>query len=245
MRSTIKFPAGKTDEWHGGIRHKFKLKGHEAWIVEPKNPARGCPWSWCMEWPEAFVKRVCVPELLERGFHHVHINICGTYASPDGIKILNKMYELTQSLGFAKQVALIGLSLGGLYSYRWASENSEKVAVIYADAPVCNFYKEFDLTDNIKKAYGFKSDEEMCNYPGIPVKSLEPIAKAKIPVIHVIGADDNLVPPAMHSDILAKNYQALGGEIEIIRRNLWGHHPHGCDDSSKVLSFILNHYWKD
>jgi len=32
----------------------------------------------------------------------------------------------------------VGVSRGGLYCYNWASQNPEKVACIYGDAPVCD-----------------------------------------------------------------------------------------------------------
>lgn len=41
--------------------------------------------------------------------------------------------------GFNKKVALEGMSRGGLIVYNWAAQNPEKVACIYADAPVMDF----------------------------------------------------------------------------------------------------------
>lgn len=38
--------------------------------------------------------------------------------------------------GFHKKVVLEGMSRGGLIVYNWAAQNTDKVACIYADAPV-------------------------------------------------------------------------------------------------------------
>ena len=48
--------------------------------------------------------------------------------------------ELTTRNGLARRVALEGMSRGGLYIYNWAAANPEKVACIYADAPVCDIH---------------------------------------------------------------------------------------------------------
>ena len=62
----IEFPSEwKTDAWHGGLRHRFELDGHDAWFIEPETPAGDGRWSWCMVWPEAFVERVGVEDLLK------------------------------------------------------------------------------------------------------------------------------------------------------------------------------------
>ena len=67
----------KNDLWHGFKRHNFTVDGCQAWVVEPKQAAAGNPWTWCMEFPDAFTERTGVLQLLEKGFHHVHI-VVGT-----------------------------------------------------------------------------------------------------------------------------------------------------------------------
>lgn len=239
----IKYPAGSTEKWFGGIKHKFQFEGHDAFIVEPENPAESLPWSWCLEWPDAFVERCAAPELLAKGFHHVHVNIFGTWASPEGMKVLESFYAMLVKLGFNPNAMLMGLSMGGLYSYRFAMENPEKVAVIYGDAPVCDLrnYPETSR-EKVYAAYGFKSKDDPAISVLNPLEHLDVLAKAKIPLIHVVGLADEVVIPAQHTDLLEKRYRALGGEIKILRRPYVGHHPHGYDDPSQVVDFILRHY---
>ena len=61
MRLKIKHPVKGTDEWYGFKRTIFDFNGYEAWLVEPEKAAPGMPWTWCMEWPTVFVKRIGVP----------------------------------------------------------------------------------------------------------------------------------------------------------------------------------------
>ena len=65
-------------------------------------------------------------------------------------------------------MALEGMSRGGLIVYNWAAQNPEKVACIYADAPVMDF-KSWPMgqgksagsamdTKQLLNAYGFKNE---------------------------------------------------------------------------------------
>ena len=127
------------DTWHGCKRHVFKVNGHTAWVVEPKQPLSGNPWSWCLEFPDAFTERCAAPALLTIGFFHAHIAVGNTFGCPAAVRSFNALYEALTAKGLSKKPVLIGISRGGLYAYRWASDNPGKVAAIYGDAPVCDF----------------------------------------------------------------------------------------------------------
>lgn len=231
-----------TDNWFGYTRYLFELDGHKAWIVEPRQAASGNPWAWCMEWPTAFVERIGVIELVERGFHYLHVGIYGTFASPGGIQILNQLYDLAQKIGLNSKAALIGLSMGGFYSYRYAATHPERVALIYADNPLCNLLTYLKMPERwsiLKQAYGM-NDEEILNWTGNPVDNLAPLAQAGIPLLHIAGTIDEIVPIEYNTDIIERRYRELGGNITVIRRLYCGHHPHGHDDTSIAINFIIN-----
>jgi dienelactone hydrolase len=241
----------KVDTWNGYTRHTFTVDGCQAWVVEPKQALPGKPWSWCLEFPEAFTERCAAPALLAKGFHHVHLAVGNTFGCPAAIRHFNAFYEVLQSRGLAKKAVLIGISRGGLYAYRWASENPDKVAVIYGDAPVCDFkswpggrgkgtgspgdWKE------LLKDYGFKDEAEAVAYRGNPIDVLAPLAKAKVALIHVVGDADDVVPVAENTAIVETRYPKLGGAIQVIHKPGIGHHPHGLDDPAPVVKFILDH----
>ena len=245
------FPDETIDTWHGFKRHRFKIDGCAAWVVEPKTPRPGLPWSWCMEFPDAFTDRCAAPALLEKGFHHVHISVGNTFGSPDAVKHFNAFYEALTTRGLAKKAVLIGISRGGLYSYRFASEHPERVSVIYGDAAVCDFKSWPGGKGNGKgstgdwssliKLYGFKDEAEALAYRGNPIDTLAPLAKAHVALIHVVGDADDVVPPAENTAIIETRYRALGGVVEVIHKPGIGHHPHGLDDPAPVVKFILDH----
>jgi pimeloyl-ACP methyl ester carboxylesterase len=247
----LTWPDETIDTWHGYTRHNFTVAGCRAWVVEPKNALPGKPWSWCMEFPDAFTERCAAPALLARGFHHAHISVGNTFGSPAAIKQFGAFHDSLRTRGLAEKAVLIGLSRGGLYAYRFASENPDKVAVIYGDAPVCDFKSWPGGNRNGKgspadwrkliECYGFKNEAEALSYGGNPIDMLKPLAEAKIPLIHVVGDADDVVPAADNTAIIEERYRKLGGTILVIHKPGVGHHPHGLDDPSPVVQFILDH----
>lgn len=256
-RNIINYPDGETVEWYGFTRHNFELDGHKAFIVEPRFASPGLPWSWCTQWAEAFVPRTPALKLLERGFHHVHIDLFETRMNPEGIKIAKKFYDLLQSLGFNSKAALIGMSYGGLFSLRWAEEYPETVGAVYLDAPVTDlgFCCDRDATNALEKnlenlaheaqinadAYGVET-QELHAHPLSPNNNFQKIAAAKIPILCLRSGQDLTVNPVTNSDTFAERVTAAGGNFQMVDRPLNGHHPHGLDDPQALAEFILNYY---
>jgi hypothetical protein len=200
------WPGGSVDQWHGFVRHRFAVDGATAWVVEPHQAAPGKPWSWCLEFPDAFTDRTGVLQLLEHGFHHVHLEVGNTFGSPRALEQFEAFYQVLQRGGLGPKAALVGISRGGLYAYRWAAKNPERVACIYGDAPVCDFKSwpggkgtgkgsAGDWTQ-LQRYYGFATEAEALAFTGNPVDRLAPLAKAKVGLIHVVGDTDDVVPVA-------------------------------------------------
>ncbi len=241
----ITFPSDWQQEpWYNGTRHIFNIDGVKAWIVEPHHPVGDGRWTWCLIWPESFVQRVGVPEFLDRGFYHAHIEAHPTYATPDqGMPLLRKFYQQCVDLGLSRKANLMGLSWGGFFTLRFASENPEKVACIYLDAPLCNMADEStvplaDAHQVLQEAYHL-SNEEMLTSALNPINALEPIAEAGIPIFAATGEDDLVVPVQNHINIVEERFLAQGGKIFIERRASWGHHPHGLDDRCELIAFMV------
>ena len=249
--AALSFPDETIDMWHGFKRHKFTVDGCAAWVVEPKQALPGNPWSWCMMFPDAFTDRCAAPALIEKGFHHAFIDVGNTFGAPSALKHCSAFYDTLIAHGLAKKAVLIGISRGGLYSYRFASENPEKVALIYGDAPVCDFKSwpggkgkgKGSPGDwaSLLKVYGFTDEAAALGYQGNPIDVLPTLAKAHIPLIHVVGDADDVVPPAENTAIIEERYAKLGGEIRVIHKPGVGHHPHGLDDPTPVVQFIVEH----
>lgn len=254
----INYPEGEVVDWYGYRRHNFELEGCKGFIVEPPHPAPGLPWSWCLQWAEAFVPRTPALQLLDRGFHHVHLDVFSTFLNDKGIKILEKFYDMLQKMHFNKKAALIGMSYGGLFSLRWSAEHPETVGAMYLDAPACSLsfagernesnchpsLRDFMQREYEKHlvAYDASCVEDLINHPKNPFNNYLPIAEAKIPILAIRSGQDQSVLPELNIDILEEKLLSAGGNIQVIHRDLFGHHPHGLDDPTPLTGFILQNY---
>jgi pimeloyl-ACP methyl ester carboxylesterase len=247
--SLLGWPDCTVDDWHGYQRYNFTVAGCPAWVVEPRKALPGNPWSWCLEFPDAFTDRCATPQLLAAGYFSAHIVVGNTFGCPKAVEQFNAFYRKLIAQGLNLRPVLIGISRGGLYAYRWAAENPGKVGAIYGDAPVCDF-KSWPAGKGkgigsppdwqaLIQAYGFKDEAEALAYTHNPIDTLAPLAAARIPIIHVVGDSDDVVPVAENTAILEKRYRELGGTIKVIHKPGVGHHPHGLDDPAPVVEFIL------
>ena len=202
-----------------------------------------------MEFPDAFTERTGVPDLLKLGFHHLHLGVGNTFGSPAAQRHFDAFHAFVTNAGLASKGALIGISRGGLYAYRFAARNPERVTCIYGDAPVCDFKswpggkgKGPGSPGDWKKLigdYGFADEAEALAFPGNPVDTLEPLAKAGVRLLHVVGDADEVVPVAENTAIVEERYQKLGGSIRVLHKVGVGHHPHGLEDPAPVVRFIV------
>ena len=61
-----KYRVKRQDTWANGERSVFDFDGCEAWVVEPPvgvKPLPGMPWTWTMQWFNAYLPRTAVPRL--------------------------------------------------------------------------------------------------------------------------------------------------------------------------------------
>lgn len=250
---TAPFP-GKRSQWEGFDRYDFEFNGKPAIVVLPKQALPGRPWAWRGEFFGAFANADAA--VVGKGFHLVYLGVPNEFGSPTAIAAWNKFYaELTGKYGFAQKTALIGLSRGGLYCFNWAAANPEKVACLYADAAVCDFkswpggkLKNLGQGDgseaewkNLLAAHHFQSDAEAIAYRWNPVDNLKPLADAHIPLLHVYGDADTVVPWDENTGVVAERYRKLGGNITLIPKPGVGHHPHGLSDPTPIVDFIRQH----
>lgn len=239
----------REDEWHGYGRIVFRFEGHEAWVVEPKEgPALGRPWTWTMQWADAFVDRTGVLDLLARGWRHVHIDTFDRRMDEEGLRVSHAFQRfLVEALGFAPKANLVGMSWGGFFSVRYAARFPECVARIYLDAPLLNFdgFAHLGSAQTPTEAAACigpwvsmpPQGGDWSSDPRMPVNMAEALAASRIPILLLYGGQDATVPPARNCEPFAERFQAACGEIEVIRRDLFGHHPHGLDpDKTSTIS---------
>ena len=233
----------KTDKFAGGERTVFDFNGYEAWVVEPTAPvAEGKPWTWTMQWATAFVPRTPVSKMLAKGWHHVTINTFKHRMDEEGLKISKAFQDyLVNDLGFAAKARLIGMSWGGFFSVRYTATYPDAVKSIYLDAPLMSF-------NSFTKAKGdgpWKNSvpaEGWANDPRMPVNMAAQVAAAKIPVLLLYGGQDQTVDPKDNCELFIPRFKDAGGDIKVVRRYAYGHHPHGVEiDDTSIADFFLKH----
>ncbi len=240
---------GQRSSFHSFDRYDFTYAGRKCIVVAPKTAAPGKPWIWRARFfghePQTDVA------LLEKGFHVAYTDVAGLFGSPKAVAVWDRFYAyLTRVHGFAPKPALEGMSRGGLIVYNWAAKNPDKVACIYADAPVCDIKSwpggkgagPGSVADwaQCLEAYGMPEEQALtarCN----PIDHLEPLARAGVALLHVVGDADEVVPVAENTTILETRYKALGGSIQVIHKPGVGHHPHSLQDPTPIVQFILSH----
>jgi pimeloyl-ACP methyl ester carboxylesterase len=240
------FP-GTRSKWNGFDRYDFSCDGKPAIVVVPSKAAAGNPWLWRGEFFGAFPS--VDKALLAAGWHVAHLGCPNTFGSPDTMKHWEAFYgELTARHALSAKPVMYGMSRGGLYVYHWAALHPDKVGLIYGDAPVCDVKSwpggkgrgkgskgDWEL---FKKVYGL-TEEQAVAWTGNPIDELAPIAKGKVPILHVVGDADDAVPVEENTSIVQRRYEAFGGRFELIVKKGVGHHPHSLEDPTPIVNFIL------
>ena len=240
-------PAVKKSEWKGFERHDLVVDGCRAIIVVPREAAPGKPWIWRAMF---FDHKPDVDQaLVAKGFHLAYIEVGNTFGCPDALKHWDVFYQfLTKEYGLAPRAVLEGVSRGGLYCYNWAAANTDKVACIFGDAPVCDFKswpggkgkgkgspKDWE---KCRSDYHFASEAEALAYTKNPVDNLKPLAEANIPLIHLCGDADDVVPVEENTKVIEERYAKLGGLMKVIVKKGVGH-VHSLVPPDPIVDFIL------
>jgi lysophospholipase L1-like esterase/pimeloyl-ACP methyl ester carboxylesterase len=219
----------------------------QGFVILPTAPAAdgSKPWVWYAPsyWQGYPNERMnwLFSRLLQQGFAICGTSVGDSFGSPQSRKIYSQFYaHVVKEYGLAPQVCLLPQSRGGLMWYNWAVENPEKVACIGGIYPVCDLtsYPGLGAT---AAAYGMSEPEltaQLAQHN--PIERLAPLAKAKVPILHLHGDKDDVVPLERNSGLLIKRYQALGGpgELAVIRGKGHAEIPEFFE-SEKLLEFFL------
>jgi len=214
------FP-GTPTKWSGFAKHDFKVGDLDATVVVPDKPRDGRPWVWRGEFFGAFADADAA--LVTAGWPLAYLAVPDLFGSPKALAKAETFHPaMTADYGLHPKPGFIGLSRGGLYCMNWAAAHPDKTLAVYLDNAVCDF----------------KSDAEAVAFKGNPVDTLEPLAKAKIPLLLVYGDKDTAVPHGENSAVVCDRYTALGGPVERVVKPGQDHHPHGLKDVTPVVQFF-------
>ena len=199
----------------------FKIGDRTAFLILPKEGKSKDPTPWV--WYAPTLKGLPGPEekwmieqFLSHGIAIAGIDVGESYGSPEGTRIYSALYdELTKNRGMAARACLLARSRGGLMLYNWATENPKRVACIAAIYPVCNL-KSYPGLAQACGAYKMTEEQLAAKLSAHnPIDRLAPLAKEKVPIFHLNGDNDTIVPLDKNSAIVKERYEKLGGKMEL------------------------------
>ena len=204
------------------------------------------PWVWyapTLRGLPGGAEKWMFERFLKAGIAIAGIDVGESYGSPKGRALYSALHKhLVEKHGLAKQACLLARSRGGLMLYSWAAENPNKVRCITGIYPVCNIASypglprasgAYELTAEQLKAQLAKHN---------PIDRLAPLAKAKVPIFHIHGDMDRVVPLDKNSAMIKQRYDKLGGPmtLEVVEgqgHNMWL----GWFQSQKLVDFVVKH----
>jgi len=243
---TLRIPFDIT-EFRGYECAEFKLKGRECKIVKPKMSARGNPWIWRARfWAHEPQTDIA---LLERGFHVVYCDVAELMGNKEALSIWSDFYALLYQGGLSEKSAMEGMSRGAMYVFCWAAANPDKVNAVYIDNALldCRYLadREFgQMTLDFMAAYDLQSKDDIRNFGGSPMDKVKEIVKGQYPILVLCADEDEAVDPETQTLLFEKKIKAEGGDITVMMKHGYKHHPHSFPDPSPIVDFILNATFK-
>ena len=229
-------------------KEPFAVAGHQAFVIRPPEKKIE-PIPWVLYAPTLGTNLPGKSEawmferFLSAGIAIAGVNVGESYGSPAGRKTYTALYEkLVKDEGFDTKVSLLARSRGGLMLYCWAAENPEKIRCITGIYPVCNL-ASYPGLGRACGAYGMTQGqlaEALAKHN--PVDRLAPLADAGVPIFHIHGDKDNVVPLPANSGLVADRYKAAGGLMELEVASGQGHNMwRGFFESQRLVNFLVSY----
>ena len=230
----------------------FTVDGRTAFLILPEKSVTGKPTPWVWYAPTlpglpGAEEKWMIERLLSKGIAVAGVDVGESFGSPAGRTVYSAFYkELVERRGMARRACLLARSRGGLMLYNWAAENPRCVACVTGIYPVCNL----NSYPGIKKAsvaYGMTAAQLVAKLrEHNPIDRLTPLAKAKVPIFHIHGDSDKVVPLEQNSGELATRYSKLGGRmtLRVVKgqgHNMWP----GWFQCRELVDFVVAHAGKE
>ncbi|MCF7975075.1 MAG: prolyl oligopeptidase family serine peptidase [Phycisphaerae bacterium] len=224
----------------------FTVQDRTAFLILPKQfkSDEPTPWIWyapTLKGLPGKEERWMFEQFLDHGMAIAGVDVGESYGSPAGRAVYTSLYqELVGKRGLAKKACLLARSRGGLMLYNWAAEHPESVACIAGIYPVCNLMSYPGL-DRACSAYRMTEAELAAQIAEHnPVDRLAPLAKARVPIFHIHGDTDTVVPLDKNSALVKARYDKLGGHmtLEVVKgqgHNMWS----GWFHSQDLVDFVI------
>ena len=237
----------KESEFLGFKRIDFLFEGREAILVFPGEADKNRSWLFKTEYFGAFPS--FEGEMLARGWHLAFIKNKTRWCLDEDLDLKMRFAEyLHTEYGLNKKCVPVGMSCGGLIASKLAAKYPSLVSALYLDAPVMNLLScpaglgvgTNALLQEFTEATGM-TVSELLSYRENPIDKMHILLGHGIPIALVYGDSDETVPYCENGAILEKYYRENGGKILSIGKKGCGHHPHGLEDNTPLIEFILKH----
>lgn len=225
----------------------FDVAGSHAFLIRPtgKVAASPMPWVWyapVIGHPNDAHKWM-LRQWLEHGIGMAGVEVGESYGSPRGREIYTALWKtLTSRYGMSQRPCLLPQSRGGLMLYNWAAEHPDRVGCIAGIYTVCDL-RSYPGIEKACGAYGLSAADLTAHLTEHnPIDRLASLARAGVPILHIHGDSDKLVPLEKNSGELARRYRELGGPMELIIVKGKGHEV--CPEffrSQDFVDFVIRH----
>ncbi|MBL8896947.1 MAG: DUF1080 domain-containing protein [Planctomycetes bacterium] len=226
----------------------FAVQGATAFLILPPKRTASVPVPWVWYAPTlpglpGNAETWMFEKLTAAGIAIAGVDAGESYGSPAGRAIYSALYEeLVERRGLARRAGMLARSRGGLMLYNWAAEHPERVRCIAGIYPVCDL-KSWPGLARACGAYGLSETELGAVLSAHnPIERLAPLARASVPLFHLHGDSDTVVPLAPNSGELAKRYALLGGTMALRTFEGRGHDMwSGWFESQELVDFLVAH----
>ena len=234
------------------VWERFEIDGHRGFVILPdKSKLKASvkmPWvlyapTFDGRLPNEKDEGWMMRQFLDKGMAIAGVDVGDSYGSPAMRKVFTALHgRLVKDYQADSKVALLARSRGGLMLYNWAADNPDKVRCIAGIYPVCDLrsYPGLGKACGAYQMTEFQLAEKLNAHN--PVDRLKPLADAKVPIFHIHGDADKLVPLKENSSMVAEIYRALGGEMILeIAEGQWHNMWPGFFQSQNLVDFVVKH----
>lgn len=206
---------------------RFRVHGRPAFVLGATEPQARRPWVWYAptlgrKYPGT-AERWMFEQFHDHGIAIAGIDVGESYGNPGGRAVFQAFHAAMTAHGYANKPVLLARSRGGLMLYHWATEHPYQVAGIAGIYPVCNL-KSYPGLVKAAPAYGMTVNQlEATLSSHNPIERVATLARAGVPIHHLHGDQDTLVPLEENTARLAQRYHEHGGAMIVDRIRGGGH----------------------
>jgi hypothetical protein len=197
----------------------------------------------------SYIARNYVQSLLNNGYHVAGFDVGASLGSPKGAEVFAAFQDqVVADYNLAPKARMLAVSNGGLIAYGYAFRNPGRVDRIAGIYPALDFtsWPQLHLVVGPSAitpaglAYDLTPPEMLANIELYnPIDNLAPLAASNVPILHLHGDADAVVPMNPNSTIALQRYTQLGGQMQVTVLPGFGHGGAEFFSSTQLLTFLM------